>query len=78
MMLISAALALQLILLTGPDHQPIEINPGAVTNIRPQRGTDHVSPGIHCLVFLSDGHWVSVTETCDQVRAKLADGQNEE
>ena len=77
-MIYHAALVLQLILLTGPDHQVIEVNPSAVTNIRSVRGTDHVAPGIKCIVFLSDSHFVNVIETCDQVRAKLADDQDKD
>ena len=72
--MIPAALVLQLILLTGPDHQPIEINPKAVTNLRPPRGTDHFAPGVKCLVFLSDGHPITVTETCEQVKHLLEGG----
>ena len=77
-MLFAGALALQLILLTGPDHQPIEVNPSAITSIRPPRVSDHFAAGTKCLVFLTDGKLITATETCDQVRAKLADGQNEE
>ena len=73
-MLLAAALALQLILLTGPDHQPIEVNPGAVTNLRPPRGTDHFAPGVKCLVFLSDGKPLTVMETCGQVKYLLGGG----
>ena len=72
--MIPAALVLQLILLTGPDHQPIEVNPKAVTNLRPPRGTDHFAPGAHCLVFLSDGKPLIVMETCDQVKHLLGGG----
>ena len=72
--MIPAALVLQLILLTGPDHQPIEINPGAVINIRPPRVTDHFAPGAHCLVFMSDGRPVIVTETCERVKYLLGGG----
>ena len=73
-MMVLPALVLQLILLTGPDHQPIEVNPKAITNLRPPRSTDHFAPGAHCLVFLSDGKPLIVMETCDQVKHLLGGG----
>ena len=72
--MVLAALALQLILLTGPDNQRIEVNPNAVTNFRSPRGNDHFAPGVHCLVFLSDGKPLTVIETCDQVKYLLGGG----
>ena len=69
-----AALALQLILLTGPDHQPIEVNPEAITSIRPPRVSDHFAPGTHCLVFMTDGKLITAVETCEQIKYLLRGG----
>jgi hypothetical protein len=57
--------------LTGPDGQPVEINPDHVVSIRPPRGTDHFTKGVNCLVFTADGKYQTTVETCPQVQAIL-------
>jgi hypothetical protein len=67
-------MAVQFIVLTGPDKQIIHVNPKAIIDLRPPRGNDHFAPGTHCLVFLSDGKPLTVQETCDQVKHLLEGG----
>lgn len=56
---------------TGPDGQPIEVNPDAVAILRPPRGSDHFAAGINCLVFTIDGKYVGTVETCPSVQQIL-------
>jgi uncharacterized protein YlzI (FlbEa/FlbD family) len=60
-----------MIVLTGPDGQALKINPKAIVSLRAPRGTDHLNKDVHCLVFTSDGKYVGVQETCEQVNNKL-------
>jgi hypothetical protein len=65
---------MHLILLTGPDHQVVLINPDEVVSLREPRGTDqstHFAKGIACLIFTADGKYTAVIETCAAVRQKL-------
>jgi hypothetical protein len=57
---------------TGPDGQPVEINPDQVVSLRPPRSTDHFAKGTNCLVFTADGKYQPTIETCMQVQAILA------
>jgi hypothetical protein len=66
----SAAL---LVALTGPEEQPIEVNPHEVVSIRPQRG--NLASGIRCLIHTTDGKYISVIEDCMTVSRKLSEGK---
>jgi hypothetical protein len=65
--------AMLFIQLTGPDHQIIQLNPKSIIDYRPPRGTDHFAAGAMCLIHASDGKFIPVIETCDQVRHLLED-----
>ena len=69
-------LVLNLINLTGPDGQQIEVNPDQVVALRAPRQTElgHFAPGVKCLVYTTDTHYVGVTQTCNEVRARLEMG----
>jgi hypothetical protein len=64
-------IAVQLITLTGPDGQVIELNPLSVATLRTVRGTDHFVSGTRCIVFTTDGKNVNVGETCQKVHELL-------
>jgi uncharacterized protein YlzI (FlbEa/FlbD family) len=65
-------LLLAMIVLTSTDGRPIKINPKDIVSLRlPPQGSDHLSKDAHCLVFMSDGKYIGVHETCDQVNSKL-------
>jgi uncharacterized protein YlzI (FlbEa/FlbD family) len=65
-------LALQLIELTGPDNQAIEVNPKQIITIREPRGKEeHFPHGTRCLLNMADGKIVVVQETCEKVDEEL-------
>jgi hypothetical protein len=66
----SASLALLVLVpLNGPDGQIIWVNPEQVVSVRGPRGGRgvHFGPGVECLVEMSDGKFVNVTNPCDAV-----------
>lgn len=67
-------LALALLILQGPDGQTIEVNPSAIVTMRAPgpAGQAALAPGVRCAITTSDGKVVNVTDTCEEVRAKLA------
>jgi hypothetical protein len=60
-------LALELITVTGPDNQVIQLNPNVIVSLRAPRVGEHFAPGTNCLIHTSDGKIVVVKETCAQV-----------
>ena len=47
----------------------IDINTALITNMRgPEAGHKNITPGVNCLINMSDGKFVTVKETCDEVR----------
>lgn len=68
--------ALTFVEFTGPDKQKIEINPAEVVAIREPRGQNetHFHKEVHCLIFTSDGKFVGVIETCEEVADKFRIG----
>jgi hypothetical protein len=62
---------LALIVLTGPDGQAIKVNPKSVVSLRAPRSGEHFNKDVHCVVFTSDGKYIGVQESCDQVNSKL-------
>jgi hypothetical protein len=75
---IALPIAFHLIKLTGPDNQEIEVNPDEVVMLREKRELEHhFHKNISCLVFTTDGKFVGVLETCDEVRVMLEKAANE-
>jgi len=70
-------IAVHLIQLTGIDKQIIELNPDSVATLRGPRETDLIAKGAKCLVFTTDGKYVSVTETCAEVHRLLENGRQQ-
>jgi hypothetical protein len=68
---VAVILALELITLTGPDKQVIEINPHTVTTLRTIRDPEQFAKGTHCIVFTTDGKNINVVETCARVHELL-------
>ena len=66
------AIGLQFVLLHGLEGRFIMINPTHVTMLVSappgQRNKQFVS-GVNCMLNMSDGKFVTVTESCDQVAA---------
>lgn len=62
-----------LVELHGPDGQRFFVNPAAVTTIREPLTTDqrHFAPGMRCVVVMSNGKFLPVHESCDEVRGLM-------
>jgi hypothetical protein len=60
-------LAVELLRFTSPDGAPIYVNPEEVVAVRPSRETDHFSKDVHCVMFLVDGKFIGLRETCEEV-----------
>jgi hypothetical protein len=67
--------AVLFVILTAPTGQPIEVNPKAVVAMREPRGSEHFHKSARCLLSTSDGKWVTVTESCAQVKKLLEDAR---
>jgi hypothetical protein len=68
---LAVALALELIQLTGPEHQVIQVNPSSIVSLRAPRTAEHFAPGTKCLLNMGDGKIIVVMETCEQVNHLL-------
>lgn len=71
----AVAATIRLIVFHSPDGHEVHINPAEVTSLRGKHDaaesnklfTDNVS----CMISLSDGKYVTVVETCPQVRGAI-------
>jgi hypothetical protein len=63
----SISLAVELLRFTSPDGAAIYVNPQEVVAVRPSRPTDHFTGTVHCVMFLVDGKFVGLRETCEEV-----------
>lgn len=70
-MLEAALFALQFIVLQTSDGRTVEINPQLIVSIRAPRAGDHFAEGTKCLIFTNDGKFISVRNSCDEVREAL-------
>jgi hypothetical protein len=68
---LAVVLALELIQLTGPERQVIQVNPNVIVSLRAPRVNEHFAPGAKCLVHTGDGKIIVVLETCEQVNRLL-------
>jgi hypothetical protein len=62
---------LTLVQLHGLAGHVIYINPHQVTSIRTPTNSAHFAVGTKCLLFMTNRNFVSVTDTCDQVRYRM-------
>lgn len=66
------AIALNLIVLHRVDGGEVIVNAEQVTSLRDPVGRlQHLAPSGRCLVYLVDGTFVAVRETCAAVRRQL-------
>lgn len=67
-----------LIELHGPQGQIIYVNPHEVTSIREPRDViqrqGHFAPGTHCILVMTHGSFIAVTDPCAEVR-RLMEGR---
>jgi len=62
-------MALNLIVLHGPNNQIVEINVDEISSIRTPRliSQRHFPKGIQCVITMTNGHFNAVVETCEAV-----------
>ncbi|MCA1452147.1 hypothetical protein I6F35_02820 [Bradyrhizobium sp. BRP22] len=73
-----ALIVLRLVLLHGPDGHEIALNPEQITTMRaalPGSQNKHLTQDARCMISTSDGKFVSVVESCDQVRKLIEDAE---
>jgi hypothetical protein len=75
-LLLCADTGIVLVELQGPAGQHIYVNPQEVASVREPRGVDtgHWAKGVKCLVVMANGRFLTVVETCEQVRQILLTG----
>jgi hypothetical protein len=60
---------LVMIILHSGTGTPVEVNPLTITNLRnPEPTNNAFTKGVACQVNMTDGKYVTVKETCEQVR----------
>jgi hypothetical protein len=78
MMLLTAAIAaFHLIQLHGPGGTQIDVNPHEISSLRDPSVVPegHFAKGIKCLLFMTNGKVVAVTEDCDTVKIFVEEAQ---
>jgi hypothetical protein len=74
-MLLAAATA-HFILVHGPDEQEIQLNVNEVSSVREPRSVEtHWKDEVHCVVFMTNGKFVGITEECQQVIQKIKEAE---
>lgn len=71
-MIVTAGLVL--LVLHGPNGHAITLNPQQVTSLHaavPGQKNQQISDAVKCLINTTDGKFVSVIETCDDVRRMI-------
>jgi hypothetical protein len=60
---------LVMIILHSASGVEIDVNIATITNMRsPEPGNKNFTPDVRCLINMSDGKFVTVRETCEEVR----------
>ena len=63
---------LVMIILHSASGVEIDVNTATITNMRsPEPGHKHFTPDVKCLINMSDGKFVTVRETCEEVRRAM-------
>jgi hypothetical protein len=71
--MIFAVVALTLLQFTGPTGVRIDLNGEAMTSIRDPHSMSggHWVKGTNCVIVMSNGRFIAVKETCDEVRQAI-------
>jgi hypothetical protein len=64
-------IVLDLLLLMGPEHQIILVNPSQVVSMRTPRRHEHFGKGVRCLINTVDGKFIAVIQPCQEVKGLL-------
>lgn len=70
-----ALLALEFIHITAADGKLVAVNASEITAIRVPRATDNFVAGAKCLVFLTDGRFISASDSCEKILAMIGRGK---
>ena len=74
------AATIYLITVHGPDGQEITLNVTEISSIRQvrktQRDQEHIDKDINCQLFMANGKFIGITETCMDVIKKIAKLEN--
>lgn len=62
-----ASLTLIFLLVHGLTGQEIEINVGEISSIRRPSSENHFGRGTHCVIYMNNGKFILVRETCMEV-----------
>ena len=66
-------LLLVMIILHSGAGVEMAVNPALITNMRnPEPNNPSFSPTVRCLINMADGKFVTVKETCEEVRRMMA------
>jgi hypothetical protein len=71
MLLAALLLALHLVTLRTTDGTSIEVNADEIVAYRAPRKGEHFTPGAKCLMFMVDGRFLNISQTCDEVSAMI-------
>lgn len=69
----TAFAAAAMLVLTSSDGLPVHVNPTQVVTARAVRPNqkEQLAQGVKCVINTSDGKFISVTESCDEVRRRI-------
>jgi hypothetical protein len=70
-MLLALVLALHLVTLRTTDGMSIEVNADEIVAYRAPRKNEHFAPGAKCLLFMTDGRFLNIGQTCEEVSAVI-------
>lgn len=72
--MVDLALVYALVVLHGPDGREINVSPGEIASIHckmPDRENKMFVEGVNAIINTTDGKYVSVVETCSDIRDML-------
>ena len=76
-----ALIVMRLLTLHAPGGQEINLNPVHINSMRAGEGGDKnvlLTGAVHCVIAMSDGKLVNVTESCVQVRRAIEELEKQE
>jgi len=62
-----------LLYLHGPDSRVVIVNPDQITSMYSKKGPNkQITDKAECVINLTDGKFVAVTETCEEINKQLS------
>lgn len=71
MSILVALHVLHLILVHGSGGQRIELNVHEISSITEPRTKDHFGKDVLCVIFMTNGKFIGVVETCKEITDKV-------